>query len=196
MAEEKEDLYSELANALKEDEPEQEAAPTEKPAEKPEEPVSEPEPEAETTPEPEPEAETPKEEEPQYKFKSAKEFLAAVEDEPSRNLLTQFYGVIKAETSEILSPIERKNNEALFEREFTKYEKIEGLSDHKNDLRKTFLRNPKQSLKSLIGETVADLQLNKVVKSESTPSTPSREPVDINSLDKDGLYAQLDAMRT
>ena len=129
-------------------------------------------------------------------FKNVKEFLSAVEDEPSRKLLEKFYGVIKAENTAILAPIEQKNNEARFEQEFSTYETIEGLAAHKADLRKTFLRNPNQSIKSLIGEVVTDLQLSKVKPIESTPSTPKHgEAVDTSNLSKDELYTMLDTLR-
>src|ERR1035437_1015283 len=45
-------------------------------------------------------------------FKNVQEFLNAVEDVPSRQLLEKFYGVIKGEISSTLSPIEKANNEA------------------------------------------------------------------------------------
>lgn len=146
------------------------------------------------------EAAKPKEEAPETpkdspKFKNVDEFLAAVQDEPSRNLLKQFAEVIKSETSEVLAPIEQKNNEAKFDATFSQYEKIEGLSDHKESLKKTFLRNPNQSLKALIGETVADLQLSKVKPIEKTPSTPNRGKVNLDNLSKDELYDQLESMR-
>jgi hypothetical protein len=128
-------------------------------------------------------------------FKTVTEFLAAVEDEPSRNLLEKFYGVIKNETSTILAPIEKANANAKFDEEFGKYEKLEGLADYKNDLRKTFLRNPNQSLKALIGETVADLQLSRIKPLETTPSTPKRGEVDTSNLTKDELYDMLETGR-
>jgi len=128
-------------------------------------------------------------------FKNVQEFLSAVQDEPSRNLLEKFYGVIKSETSEILAPVEKANAEAKFNEEFAKYEKIEGLSDYKNDLKKTFLRNPKQSLKALIGEVVIDLQTSKVKPLEKTPSTPKRGKVDTENLDKEQLYDLLDTLK-
>ena len=148
------------------------------------------EPEKEETPEPQ---EEPKPD--AQNFKNVQEFLSAVEDEPSRKLLEKFYGVIKSETSQILAPVERQNNEAKFEKEFSKYEKIEGLSDYHDDLKKTFLRNPNQSFKALIGETVADLQLNKVKSVEKTPSTPNRGKVDTSNLSKDELYDMLDTLK-
>ncbi len=130
------------------------------------------------------------------KFKDVKEFLNAVEDQPSRKLLEKFYEVIKGETSSILAPIEQKNNEVKFETEFSKYDKIEGLSDYKNDLKKTFMRNPNQSLKSLIGEIAIDLQMNKVKPTESSPSLPNRNgEVNLDDLSKDDLYTKLDSLR-
>ena len=141
--------------------------------------------------------ETPPETKPEdsQSFKNVKEFLDAVEDEPSRKLLEKFYGVIKGEMSSTLAPIEQKNNETRFETEFNKYEKIEGLADHKNDLKKTFLRNPSQSLKALIGEVVTDLQLSKVKPLEATPSSPNRGKVDTSTLSKDELYDMLDTLK-
>ena len=112
---------------------------------------------AEPKEEPEEEPEEPQEPETKQSFNNVKDFLQAVEDEPSRILLEKFYGVIKGEMSSTLAPIEQKNNEARFEQEFAKYSTIEGLGGHKNDLRKTFLRNPNQSIKTLVGEVVTDL---------------------------------------
>lgn len=128
-------------------------------------------------------------------FKSVQEFLSAVEDEPSRKLLEKFYGVIKGEISSTLSPIEKANNEAKFENEFSKYEKIEGLADYKNDLKSTFLRNPNQSMKSLVGEIVTDLSLNKIKPIENKPSSPNRGEVNTDNLSKDQLYDMLDTLR-
>lgn len=128
-------------------------------------------------------------------FKDVKEFLEAVQDEPSRKLLETFYGVIKAENSVTLAPIEKANNEAKFNEEFVKYEKIEGLSDYKNDLKQTFMRNPNQSLKSLISETVTDLAMNKLKPTEKKPSTSNHDgKVDISNLSKDQLYDMLETI--
>ena len=128
-------------------------------------------------------------------FKNVQEFLEAVQDEPSRNLLEKFYETMKGEISSTLSPIEKANNEAKFDSEFSKYEKVEGLSDYKNDLKKTFLRNPNQNIKSLISETITDLVMNKVTPIEKTPSTPKRGQVDTSNLSKDELYDVLDTLR-
>ena len=130
------------------------------------------------------------------KFKNVQEFLEAVQDKPSRELLEKFYGVIKGEISTTLSPIEKSNNEAKFNEEFAKYEKIEGLADYKNDLRKTFLRNPNQSVKTLINEVVADIALNKVKPTETSPSSPSRQgDVDLDKLSTDELYDKLASIK-
>ena len=130
------------------------------------------------------------------KFKSVQEFLGAVEDEPSRKLLETFYGVIKGDISNTLAPVEKANAEAKFEKEFNIYESIDGISDYKSDLKKTFLRNPNQSLKALVGEVVTDLQLHKVKPIEKTPSTPNRDgKVDLDGLSTEELYNHLDSLR-
>jgi len=133
---------------------------------------------------------------PSQEFKSVKDFLSAVQDEPSRILLEKYFGAIKSEFSQTLAPIEKANAEAKFETEFSKYEKIEGLSDYKNDLKKTFLRNPNQSLKALVGEVITDLQMSKVKPLEKTPSSPNRQgEVNLDDLDKEQLYQKLETMR-
>lgn len=131
-----------------------------------------------------------------HDFKNVQEFLAAVEDEPSRKLLETFYTVIKGETSSILAPIEQKNNETRFDNEFSKYEVIDGLSDYKNDLKKTFLRDPSKDPKALIAEVVTDLQLNRIKPIESTESTPNRDgKVDTSNMDLEQLYETLDTLK-
>ena len=92
--------------------------------------------------------------------------------------------------------IEAKNNEARFETEFSRYEKIEGLADYKNDLKKTFLRNPNQSFKALVGEVIADLSINKVKPVETQPSNPNRSgKVSTEGKSKDELYDILDTLK-
>jgi len=131
-----------------------------------------------------------------HNFKDVQEFLSAVQDGPSRQLLEKFYGVIKAENSAILAPLEQKNNETKFETEFSQYEKIEGMKDYKESLKKTFLRNPKQSIKALVGETLADLYSSKVKPIEKKPSSPRRDgTVDTSKLSLEELYNTLDSMR-
>lgn len=146
---------------------------------------------ADTSPE-----ETPETEPEEHDFKNVQDFLQAVEDEPSRRLLEKFHKVIKSELKETLSPIEKANAEAKFEEEFKKYEKIEGIADYKNDIKKTFMRNPSQSVKALVGEVVTDIQIARVKPIEKTPSNPNRAgKPDLDSLSKDDLYAQLENMR-
>jgi len=144
-----------------------------------------------------PQDETPEEkDENAPEFNNVDEFLNAVEDEPSRKLLQKFYSVIKGEISTTLSPIERANNEAKFEQEFAKYEKIEGLADYKSDLKKTFIRNPGQSLKALVGEVITDISLNKIKPIENKPSDISRGgKVNTENMSKDELYDLLDSTR-
>lgn len=126
-------------------------------------------------------------------FKNVQEFLDAVQDEPSRKLLKAFAHVIQAENKAILDPIEKKNNEARFDSEFSNFEKIEGMAAYKSTLRKTFLRNPNQSLKALVGEVLTDLQLKKVKPIEKGQSDPNRKgKIDLDNLSKEDLYGLLE----
>ena len=127
--------------------------------------------------------------------KNVEEFLAAVEDEPSRELLRKFYKVVKTETDTVLAPVEQKNNETRFETEFNQYaEKIDGLKDHYDDLKKTFMRDPKQSVKGLISDLALELQMSKIKPVDKGESDPKRDGViDIDSLDKDQLYDLLES---
>lgn len=129
--------------------------------------------------------------------KNVEEFLNAVEDEDSRNLLGKFYKMIKGEIDTTLSPIEQKNNETKFETEFSKYsEKIEGLADYKADLKKTFLRNPTKSVEDLVSKVALDLQLNKVKPLEEKPSDPNRDgKVDTEGMSLDELYDTMDTLK-
>ncbi|MEI6580810.1 MAG: hypothetical protein WCO07_01415 [bacterium] len=127
-----------------------------------------------------------------HEFKDVDEFLNAVQDKDSKKLLEAFYGVIRKETSSTLAPIEAKNNETKFETAFNRYEKIEGMADYKDDLKKTFLRDPKQDIDSLFAKVVTDLTLNKIKKVEEKPSSPNRNgKVDLDNLDLEGLYDAL-----
>ncbi len=129
-------------------------------------------------------------------FKNVDEFLNAVEDDDSRELLRKFYKVVKNETSTILSPLEKKNNEAKFDEEFSAYEEIEGVSDYKSDLKKTFMRDPSQSVKALVGEVLADISLHKIKPIEKKPSEVNREgEVNLDNLSLDELYALQESKR-
>ena len=128
-----------------------------------------------------------------HEFKDVDEFLNAVQDKDSRKLLENFAKVMKKENSTVLAPFEQKNNETKFETTFGQYEKIEGMADYKEELKKTFLRNPSQDLASLIAKTVTDLTLNKIKKVETKESAPNRAgKPDLDSLDLEGLYDALD----
>lgn len=129
-------------------------------------------------------------------FKNVEEFLSAVEDEPSRKLLETFAKVMKGEIAQTLSPIEEANNKARFETEFTKYHGIEGLDAHKDEIRKTYMRNPSTSIKSLVGDVVTDLQLNRIKPIVSGESAPNREgKIDTESMTLEELYAALDTTK-
>ncbi len=143
-------------------------------------------------------ADSPKEDVPEttHNFKDVKEFLDAVEDESSRKLLEKFYGVIKGEISQTLSPIETANNKAKFEIEFAQYEKIDGIADYKNDLQKTFLRDPSKSIKTLVSEVMMDIQLNKVKPIETIAPDPKHDgKIDLDGLSKDELYDTMASLK-
>ncbi|MDE2020609.1 MAG: hypothetical protein KGJ13_09765, partial [Patescibacteria group bacterium] len=161
-------------------------------SEKVKELAQKPQPAAEESPEAPENKTEPKPE--KKEFQNIKEFLDAVEDEPSRELLSHLYNVIKKETSSILGPVEQRNNEARFEAEFSAYAaKFPNLADHKNDLRKTFLRNPETPIKSLIGDTLVDLQMAKVEIQGEGESKASREgKPDLDSMSKEDLYGELE----
>lgn len=131
-----------------------------------------------------------------HEFNDVEEFLKAVQDEPSRKLLETFANVLKKENSTILAPLEAKNNEARFETTFSKYEKIEGFGDYKDELKKTFLRDTKQDIDSLFAKTVVDLTLNKIKPSLNTESKPNRDgKVDLEGASLEQLYDALDKTR-
>jgi hypothetical protein len=133
---------------------------------------------------------------PEPNFKNVKEFLEAVQDEPSRKLLETFYNVIRAEQADTLGPIEKQNAERKFDETFAVYEKIPGLSDLKDDLKKTFMRDPSQPIKPLIADAVADLEVSRVKPIEGDPSEVNRgAKPDINSMDKDELYDLLGTLK-
>lgn len=129
-------------------------------------------------------------------FKSVQEFLAAVEDEPSRKLLEAFHKVITGEISETLSPVQRANRETEFETQFAKYSTIEGLQDHKDDLKKSFMANPSTPIKALIGDTVLEMQAAKIKPTDDTPADAARGEVDISTLSKEELYDYLEKNRS
>jgi len=129
----------------------------------------------------------------EHDFKDVSEFLNAVQDKDSRKLLETFYGVIKKETSSTLAPVEEANNKAKFEATFGKYEKIDGIGDYKEELKKTFLRNPSQDIDSLFAKTVTDITLNRIKKVENKPSDPNRNGrVNLDGATLEQLYDALD----
>ena len=131
-----------------------------------------------------------------HEFKDVDEFLNAVQDPDSKKLLENFAKVLKKETSTTLAPVEKANNEARFETTFDKYTKIDGIADYKNDLKKTFLNDPKQDIDALVSKVVTDLALRKIKKTDETVSAPNRGgEVDLDSMGKDDLYSTLEGMK-
>lgn len=134
------------------------------------------------------------------KFNKVDEFINAIEDEPSRNLLKQFAGVLQEEYSATIdkrfNPIVSDYNSTKFDKEFEQYiGKAPSLASHKADLKQSFLRDPNQSIKALVGEVIADTILNKIRPIEGTASIAQRGTPDISNASKDDLYSMLEAMR-
>lgn len=124
-------------------------------------------------------------------------FLGAVQDEPSRNLLRQFYQVVEQDVQKKFSPVMSEYHGSKFEKEFTSYEqKFPELAQHKADIKKTFDRNPSQSLRALVGERILEVQSAKIVPLEGQKSETKTAPsVDLNTASKEDLYSMLESMK-
>jgi hypothetical protein len=127
-------------------------------------------------------------------------FINSIQDEPSRNLLKQFGSLLLKDVETRFQPALSQYNDDRFEREFSQYaSKIPALADHKEDIRKTFKRNPSQSLKSIVGDALVDIQSAAIKPVESAPSAVNRtQRPDASGLaDKstDELYDILETQR-
>jgi hypothetical protein len=120
-------------------------------------------------------------------------FVNSIEDEPSRNLLKQFGNLVRQDIRREVDPVLQDYNVQKFDKEFSKFESIPELSVHKDELRKTFLRNPSQSLKGLVGEILVEAQTSKIKPIERAVSQASRTlPTLDDSVSKEDLYALLE----
>ena len=130
-------------------------------------------------------------------YNSIDDFLGAIEDEPSRNLLTTFAKIQKREFEQRIDPLfqERRGNE--FDKEFNAVvEKMPQLEAYRNDMRKTYTRNPSSKVKDLIGGVVVDRLLNakpSVEASKVRVTTSGATNLDDMSLEN--LYATLDSLK-
>lgn len=121
-------------------------------------------------------------------------FTASIEDEPSRNLLKTYGNLLRDEIRKEYNPVVEDYNVTRFEKEFAMYgEKVPELAAHKEELRKTYLRNPAQSLKALVGDTLLDIQTSKVKPIERAAGIASRSAPEIADATTDDLYAFLES---
>ena len=120
-------------------------------------------------------------------------FVDSIEDEPSRNLLKQYGSLLRKEFQNDIAPVKDDLYSSRFEKEFAMYEKIPELTPFKDELRKSFMRNPSQSLKALVGETLIDAQTSRIKPIDQTVSQASRTaPTVDDNTSKEDLYALLD----
>lgn len=121
-------------------------------------------------------------------------FVNSIQDEPSRELLKTYSSLLKQELQSQFSPVVDEYQSNKFEIE---YAKLAGnnadLAAHKDEIRKDYLRNPSQSLKSIVGERLVDIQSAKIKPIEDTPSAVNRGQKTIDAdTSKDDLYAILE----
>lgn len=123
-------------------------------------------------------------------------FINSIEDEPSRNLLKAFGGVMESKIRKEYEPLLSTYQTSKFEENFSQFEKsFPDLVAHKDDIRKTFERNPSQSLKALVGEKLVDIQSSRITPIEGQPSQASRTAPNMGDLSKDELYALLESSK-
>lgn len=122
-------------------------------------------------------------------------FINSIEDEPSRNLLKQFGHLVREDARKEYAPVLEDYNASRFEKEFSSYEsKIPALATHKDEIRKTFLRNPSQSLKALVGDTLLEIQSLKIKPLDNSSSVASRTKQDLPAdASKEDLYDILES---
>ena len=129
-------------------------------------------------------------------FNSLDEFVNAIEDEPSKQLLKTYGDMMRKEFGKDFSPVLAEINESKFNKEFAEYaSRVPSLKKMEDDLKKNFLRNPNQSIKSLIGEAIAESITSRVKPIESTSSVPKRGQPDLTDASKEDLYATLESMK-
>lgn len=124
-------------------------------------------------------------------------FLNSIEDEPSRNLLKQYSALMEQKLQKSINPVVVDYQTARFEKEFSQFAAVSpDLAEHKEDIRKDFLRNPSQSLKGMVGERLMDIQSSKIKPLETATPTVNRSGTpSLDTLDKDSLYDILENQR-
>jgi len=120
-------------------------------------------------------------------------FVSSIADEPSRNLLKTYGDLLRADINKKLSPIASKYQDAEFEEQFKQFgDKIPELAAHKEEIKKEYLRNPSIAIKSLVGDTLLDIQTSKIKPISADASIASREKKNVEDASIDELYAILE----
>ena len=121
-------------------------------------------------------------------------FVNSIADEPSRNLLKTYGDLLRADINKRINPHVDKYQESRFEDEFKQFgDKIPELAQHKEEIKKQYMRNPSLAIKSLVGDTLLDIQTSKIKPLESDSSIANRGKQDIGDASKDDLYAILES---
>lgn len=129
-------------------------------------------------------------------FKTVQDYLDAVEDEDTRNLLEGLSQVMMKELSSTVEPLQAQKNTIEFEKQFKEFEGLEDIVDFKDDLMMTYQRDPSKSVKALVGETLVDLQTKKVATSVDTPSQPDHSgEINTDGMELEDLYSTLDTLK-
>lgn len=130
-------------------------------------------------------------------YNSTDEFLDAVADTDSRNLLKTFATLQRRELDSKLDPFTKEKRANEFDSKFDDYaSKIPGLDAHKSDLKLTFSRNPNMTPEQLIGQLVLSKLTNAKPKTETRSAQVGRTGVpNIDDMSKDDLYAYLESNR-
>lgn len=134
---------------------------------------------------------------PKDEFSDVETFINAIEDEPSRKLLQQYSVLLEKKLSSQFSPVLSEYHQSKFDKEFDTFAlKAPSLNAYKEELKKSFNRNPNQSLKALIGEVVVENLLTRVKPIEKQASVANRNAPDLSLVDKkEDLYAILESMK-
>ena len=121
-------------------------------------------------------------------------FVNSIADEPSRNLLKTYGDLLRADINKRINPVVDKYQESRFEDEFKQFgDKIPELAPHKEEIKKQYMRNPSLAIKSLVGDTLLDIQTSKIKPLETDTSVANRGKQDIGDASKEDLYAILES---
>jgi len=121
-------------------------------------------------------------------------FVNSIADEPSRNLLKTYGDLLRADINKRINPVVDKYQESRFEDEFKQFgDKIPELAAHKEEIKKQYMRNPSLAIKSLVGDTLLDIQTSKIKPLETDISVANRGKQDIGDASKEDLYAILES---